>query len=184
MSTGSADPLDVDDPAADAEAVDAARPASAGFAPATGATAVRPRAGGRRQRFRLAAVFAVLAGAAAFLLVKGLGSSLDYFDTVDQAVHDRAQLLGKTFRLEGLVEPGTIRAVPGGVRFVAAGTHDRVTVVNTGDPPELFQPDIPVVVVGHFTPTGFASDQIIVKHTEVYQEEHPNRVTAPNGTRR
>lgn len=166
----------------DTAAADAAGPASPGGAPAPIVPSRPPVR--RRSRWRLGVLFAVLAGAAAFILVKGLGSSLDYFDTVDQAVHDRAALEGKTFRLEGLVQPGSVHTTPGGVTFVADGTHDRLTVVNTGSPPQLFQPDIPVVVVGHFTPTGFASDQIIVKHTEVYQEQHPKRVTAPNGTKR
>jgi cytochrome c-type biogenesis protein CcmE len=138
----------------------------------------------RHQRWRLLAVGAVLAGAFVFLLVKGLGSSLDYFDTVDQAVHDRATLGTQTFRLEGLVVPGSVHRTRDGVDFVAAGAIDRVAVVNTSNPPELFQPDIPVVVVGHFSGSTFVSNQIIVDHTAQYIEKYPNRVKAPNGSTR
>jgi cytochrome c-type biogenesis protein CcmE len=138
----------------------------------------------RHPRWRLLAVAAVLAGAFVFLLVKGLGGSLDYFDTVDQAVHDRAMLGAQTFRLEGLVMPGTVHRTHDGVDFVAAGAKDRVAVVSTGNPPELFQPDIPVVVVGHFSGSVFVSNQIIVDHTSQYIEEYPNRVRAPNGSTR
>jgi len=129
-------------------------------------------------------VGAVLVGAFAFLLAKGLGSSLDYFETVDQAVHSKVMLGTKTFRLEGLVLPGTVHRTAGGVEFVAGGTKDRVDVVNTGNPPELFQPNIPVVVVGHFAGRTFVSNQIIVDHSAQYVAQYPNRVKAPNGSTR
>jgi cytochrome c-type biogenesis protein CcmE len=138
----------------------------------------------RRQRRRLIVVGAVLVAAFVFLIVKGLGSSLNYFETVDQAVQSKAVLGTKTFRLEGLVVPGSVHRHDGGVDFVAAGTKDRVNVVNTGNPPQLFQNDIPVVVVGHFSGATFVSNQIIVDHTAQYVAKYPNRVRAPNGTTR
>jgi cytochrome c-type biogenesis protein CcmE len=71
-----------------------------------------------------------------------------------------------------------------GVDFVAAGTAHRIAVQNTGNPPQLFQPNVPVVVVGHFVPGGFASTQIIVDHSAQYIEQHPARVRAPDGSTR
>ena len=56
--------------------------------------------------------------------------------------------------------------------------------MNTGNPPQLFQPNIPVVVVGHFVGATFVSNQIIVDHTAQYVAKYPNRVRAPNGTTR
>jgi cytochrome c-type biogenesis protein CcmE len=138
----------------------------------------------RRSSWRLFAVGAVFVGAMCFLIVKGLSGSLDYFETVDQAVVHKAMLGSRTFRLEGLVVPGTVHRTASGVTFLAAGSEHRVVVTNTGNPPQLFQPDIPVVVVGHFAGATFVSDQIIVDHTAQYVEEHPQRVEAPNGTRR
>jgi cytochrome c-type biogenesis protein CcmE len=130
-------------------------------------------------------VAAVLIGALVFVLVEGLGSSLNYFDTVDQALAHKASLGTSTFRLEGLVVPGTIRATAVGADFtVAEGSH-RVAVKNTGTPPQLFGPNIPVVVVGHFGATGsdtFISNQVLVKHSASYIAGHPGRVTAPNGS--
>ena len=49
---------------------------------------------------------------------------------------------------------------------------------------DLFQPNIPVVVVGHFSGSSFVSDQLIVDHSAQYVQQHPNRVKAPNGTTR
>jgi cytochrome c-type biogenesis protein CcmE len=143
-----------------------------------------PSPSARRQRRRLLVVGAVLVAAFAFLLVKGLGSSLDYFETVDQALQSKAVLGTKTFRLEGLVVPGSVHRHDGGVDFVASGSQGRIDVVNTGNPPQLFQPDIPVVVVGHFSGATFVSNQIIVDHTAQYVAQYPNRVKAPNGSTR
>jgi cytochrome c-type biogenesis protein CcmE len=126
-------------------------------------------------------VFALLAAALVFLLVEGVGSSLDYFDTVNQALAHRAQLGTTTFRLEGNVVPGSIHSTKVGTDFrMCQGAHV-VAVVNTGSPPTLFQNNIPVVVVGHFssdTSRQFESNTIEVKHSATYTAQHPNRVAA------
>ena len=143
---------------------------------------------GRRphqRRARLLVVFALLAGAIAYLLVGGLGSSLDYFDTVSQALAHRTTIGTTVFRLEGLVVPGSVRRTARGADFEVSGGGREVAVHNVGSPPQLFQPDIPVVVVGHFASKSsdlFVSDQIMVKHSPTYIAEHPTRVRAPDGT--
>jgi cytochrome c-type biogenesis protein CcmE len=147
--------------------------------------APHPRTSRRRMGLRLWVVGAVLVGALVFVLVEGLGSSLNYFDTVDQALAHKASLGTSTFRLEGLVVPGTIRATAVGADFRVAEGGRQVPVRNTGTPPQLFGPNIPVVVVGHFDAAGsdtFVSDQVLVKHTANYIAGHPARVTAPNGS--
>jgi cytochrome c-type biogenesis protein CcmE len=70
------------------------------------------------------------------------------------------------------------------VNFTVGSGSARVAVVNTGSPPQLFQVNIPVIAVGHFDGNTFVSDQILVKHSSSYIAEYPNRVTAPNGTKR
>jgi cytochrome c-type biogenesis protein CcmE len=138
----------------------------------------------RRTRRRLWFVAVVLVGALVFLLVEGLGSSLNYFDTVDQALAHRGTLGTTTFRLEGVVVPGTIRRTTQGTDFTVAEGIEQVAVQNVGSPPELFQQNIPVVVVGHFAAGSqlFLSNQIMVKHSANYIAAHPQRVKAPNGS--
>jgi cytochrome c-type biogenesis protein CcmE len=130
----------------------------------------------RRMSWRLLAVFAVLAVALVFLLVEGLGSSLDYFDTVGQAMSHRETLGTQTFRLEGTVVPNSIHATDAG--------SDVVHVANTGSPPGLFKARVPVVVVGHFTSVtsnDFVSNSILIKHSSTYAAQYPNRVKTPTG---
>lgn len=144
--------------------------------------AKRKKARSKKRKIRLGIAGAVLLGAFVFLLVEGLSNSLNYFLTVNQAVSERAQLGNTTFRLEGLVVPGSITPSRSGVNFTVESSGIREAVVETGQPPQLFQSDIPVVLVGHFAGAHFSSDQILVDHTSQYIEEHPNRVRAPNGS--
>ncbi|HQU25585.1 MAG TPA: cytochrome c maturation protein CcmE [Acidimicrobiales bacterium] len=140
----------------------------------------------RAGRWRAAAVLALLAAAVLALLSQGLLHSLNYFETVDQALASRATLGTSEFRLEGVVVAGTIERTATGADFwVRGGRGERVFVRCVGTPPQLFQSDIPVVVQGHFTSRTsdtFRADQILVKHTASYIAEHPARVRAPNGT--
>lgn len=165
-------------------------PSDAAPPPPGGATPTGTPPATRRHRLRLFLVIAVVAGAVIFLLAEGLSSSLDYFDTVPQALAQRPTLGTTTFRLEGLVVPGSIHSTGAGTDFVVSGGGHRIAVDNSGSPPALFQPDIPVVAVGHFTAGDaasmpvFDSNQILVKHTSDYIAAHPSRVRAPNGTSR
>ncbi len=157
-----------------------APPAATGPGPPT--PPVPSRRGDHRLRYAVVAL--VLIGAFTFLLVKGIGSALDFYLPADQAVAQEASLGSRTVNLEGVVAPGSIRPTPSGVDFVVTSGTTRLAVRNAGSPPQLFQADIPVIAVGHFSGGVFVSDQILVKHSSTYIAEHPKRVTAPNGTAR
>jgi len=133
----------------------------------------------RRTRLRLAVVGVVLVGALAFLLVEGLGNALDYYDTVPQALAHRTTIGTSQFRLEGVVIRGSVERTTEGATFAVSDSgrmHGKVVEVrNVGTPPSLFEPGIPVIVVGHFAagdPPGadalFLSNAIMVKHSADY----------------
>ncbi len=131
-------------------------------------------------------MLAVLVLAVFALLSQGLLHSLNYFETVDQAMAARGRLGTSTLRLEGVVKPHTISRTASGASFwMTGGKDEEVFVTAHGSPPQLFQADIPVVVVGHFTSvtsSDFDATQIMVKHSATYIAAHPRRVRAPNGT--
>ncbi len=140
----------------------------------------------RRGRWRSIGVLVVLALAVVALLSQGLLHSLNYFETIDQAMGSRAKLGTQTFRLEGVVVAHSINRTSSGASFWMSGGHgEEVFVSAHGTPPQLFQANIPVVVEGHFlsdTSHRFYATQILVKHTASYIAAHPRRVRAPNGT--
>lgn len=137
----------------------------------------------RLPRPRYAVVALIFLGAIVFLLTK-MGGALNYYDTVDQALSQRATLGTEMFRLEGVVVPGSVHRTADGVDFVAEGSKDCITVINTGNPPQLFQPGIPVVVDGHFSGQTFVSHQIIVDHSANYVEAPSKPARALKGAKR
>ena len=142
----------------------------------------------RTRRGRSVAVLGGITIIVGVLISQGLVHSLNFFVTVDEVSAQRVTLGTSKVNLEGKVVPGSIQRSALGSAFVMAGNGKyRVDVSAIGQPPQLFGPNIPVVVVGHFltpTSTQFVATQIIVKHTATYIAQHPNRVTAPNGTKR
>ena len=132
------------------------------------------------RRLWLAAV--VVLGALGFLLYQGLGNATLYFRTADEAVAQRETLGDRRFRIEGnVLDP--VQEQGEFVSFRIESNGVQVPITHKGDPPELFQPGIPVVLEGRFQGEGFASDRILVKHSETYVAENPERVTTsvPDG---
>lgn len=140
-----------------------------------------PRA---RGRLRVVVVLALIGAAVLALLSQGLLHSLNYFETVDQALAQRAALGSREIRLEGVVSAPVTRSATG-ADFLLSGSKGAIPVAEVGSPPQLFQVNIPVVVVGHFdsaSATVFHATQIMVKHTATYIAQHPSRVRARNGS--
>lgn len=119
----------------------------------------------------IVAVLAVLG----FILTRALGDSVVFFRTADEAVADKTELGTRRFRIEGTVLAGTVREANERTRFTIAEKGVSVEIVHEGDPPELFQPGIPVVLEGRWAGEHFASDRIMVKHTEQYRAKNPER---------
>jgi cytochrome c-type biogenesis protein CcmE len=137
-----------------------------------------------RGRVRVVVVLALIGVAVLALVSQGLLHSLNYFETVDQALAQRATLGSREIRLEGVVTAPVTRSASG-ADFLLAGSRGTIRVAEVGSPPQLFQENIPVVVVGHFasaSATVFHATQIMVKHTATYIAQHPSRVRARNGS--
>ena len=137
-----------------------------------------PRPGRARGKRRLPAILAlvVVVGALVFIAAQSLGSATLFFYNADEAVANKDDLGTDRFRLQGTVEEGSVRQSDDRVEFVVFFGGSEVDVVHEGDPPELFQPNIPVVLEGNWDGDHFASDRIMVKHTSSYEEENPDRI--------
>jgi len=131
----------------------------------------------RRSPWAYGVLLAVLVGLGV-VVYQGLTSASLYFYNADEAVAQRDDLGDKRFRLQGLVLGGSIASTEDGVDFTVAYNEVEIEVHHDGDPPELFQPGIPVVLEGRWDPSGdfFASDTIRVKHSEQYEAENEGRL--------
>lgn len=142
----------------------------------------RPTAPPRPPRRRpwATVVAVVLLGAAAFIVYQGLSNATLYFRNADAAVAQREELGDRRFRLQGTVVEGSVDERDGMVAFAVEHSGVNVAVRHAGDPPELFQPGLPVVLEGHWAPGGdwFESDRMLVKHSSEYKAENPDRVPA------
>ncbi|MEN3271477.1 MAG: cytochrome c-type biosis protein CcmE [Actinomycetota bacterium] len=127
---------------------------------------------------RLIVVLALVLGACAFLLVKGLGDATVFFKNADEvsSASQRASLGTKRFRLQGTVEEKSEDST--GVDFVVEYHCAKVRVHHVGDPPELFKVGIPVVLEGSFAKGSdvYESDKIFVKHTSEYRVKEGDRL--------
>lgn len=141
------------------------------------APAVRGGDDQKRKRLLVGGFLVVLLAVLGAVAWQGLSSAALYFRTADEAVEQRDSLGDRRFRVEGTVVPGTVEPDGVMVRFLIESNDVRLAVSHQGDPPDLFQEDIPVVLEGRWSATDdvFESDGILVKHTEEYESDNPDR---------
>jgi len=124
----------------------------------------------RHRRLALiAAGLAAVAGAAA-LILNAFQSNLVFFFTPTQiAAHEAPE--GRSFRVGGLVQPGSLQRQPDGVtaRFVVTDTARSIPVEYRGILPDLFKEGRGVVAQGMLDADGvFHATQVLAKHDENY----------------
>jgi cytochrome c-type biogenesis protein CcmE len=152
----------------------------AGELPELDLTPRPPREKKSTGRLYAVAIVVVIVLVAGFFAVKALGSATMYFYQANEAVANKTQLGTKRFRMLGNVEQSTVRKSGVGVDFTVNYDGAEVNVEHTGDPPELFRSGAPVVLEGHWNDdqTVFLSDTILVKHSEDYIQQNPDRKTS------
>lgn len=126
----------------------------------------------KRRHKRLGFIVAGLAGLAiaAALVLSAFQENLVFFFSPSQVVAKEAPL-GRTFRVGGLVQEGTVQRESDGltVRFVVTDTAQSIPVVYNGILPDLFKEGKGCVAQGKIGPDGvFYADQVLAKHDENY----------------
>lgn len=130
----------------------------------------------RSPRWRGIILIALVVAALGVVVARGLGNATMFFYNADEAVARRAQLGEDRFRLQGNVLDGSVARADGAANFTVSYGGVDVAVAHQGEIPHLFEPGIPVVLEGHWRGDVFVSDRMLVKHSEVYVEQNPNRV--------
>lgn len=119
-----------------------------------------------------------LLGAIGYVLVRQLGGASIYYYNVDEAVAERSDLGDQPIRIQGTVVGEPVEGDDETIRFALAFQGASVEVRHAGtEPPPLFDAGVPSVVEGRFAPDGtFVSERIVIKHSEQYSDENPDRV--------
>jgi cytochrome c-type biogenesis protein CcmE len=134
----------------------------------------------RRKNPAMYGALVLIVVAIGFVLFQGLNNAALYYRNADEAVHDKSSLGTRRFRVQGTVLPfdTSVRPVQFDIEFNGVKIHVR----HDGDPPELFQAGLPVVLEGHWSGDGtyFASDRILVKHSADYKAENPEHFSSSN----
>ena len=108
---------------------------------------------------------------AGVLIQRALSDSLVYFILPSEYANEPDRYDERRIRLGGIVQPGTI-AFDGDELVLAFDVTDSIetyAVRHRGTPPDLFQESTGVVIEGRFENGVFHSDNLLVKHSEVYE---------------
>ena len=109
-------------------------------------------------------------GVATALVLNAFNSNLVFFFSPTQVAAKEAPI-GRSFRVGGLVEMGSITREPQGLttRFIVTDTAKTIPVTYTGLLPDLFKEGKGVVAQGKLGADGiFKADQVLAKHDENY----------------
>ncbi len=121
----------------------------------------------RHQRLAIATGVLCVVGVAAVLVLNAFQSNLVFFYSPSQIVSKEAPT-GRTFRLGGLVEAGSVKRDGVSVSFVVTDTARSVPVRYKGILPDLFKEGKGVVAQGQLRDGTFEAREVLAKHDENY----------------
>ncbi len=124
----------------------------------------------RHKKLAVIAAGVTALGFAAVLILNAFQSNLVFFFSPTQVVANEAPV-GKSFRIGGLVEEGSVQREQNSktVRFAITDTAEMIQVVYTGILPDLFREGKGVVAQGKLDSNGiFEADEVLAKHDENY----------------
>jgi cytochrome c-type biogenesis protein CcmE len=122
----------------------------------------------RHKRIAAIVVGLVALGVATALVLTAFQENLVFFFTPSQVAANEAPP-GRTFRIGGMVEKGSVKRDGIDVRFVVTDTAKSIPVVYSGALPDLFKEGKGVVAQGQLGPDGvFRAREVLAKHDENY----------------
>ncbi len=124
----------------------------------------------RHKKLMFIAIGVAGLGVAIALVLNAFRSNLVFFFSPTQVVANEAPP-GKTFRLGGLVQQGSVKRESDGltVRFIVTDTAKNIPVVYQGILPDLFKEGKGVVTQGKLGSDGvFRAEEVLAKHDENY----------------
>lgn len=121
----------------------------------------------RHKRIMMALGALAVLGTATALVLNAFNSNLVFFYSPTQVAAKEAPT-GRTFRLGGMVETGSVRRDGVNVHFVVTDTVKSVPVQYQGILPDLFKEGKGVVAQGQLKDGHFEAREVLAKHDENY----------------
>lgn len=121
----------------------------------------------RHKRIMIALGALAVLGTATALVLNAFNSNLVFFYSPTQ-VEAKEAPTGRTFRLGGMVEVGSVRRDGVNVHFVVTDTVKSVPVQYQGILPDLFKEGKGVVAQGQLQDGQFVAREVLAKHDENY----------------
>lgn len=124
----------------------------------------------RQKRFMFIAIGLATVSIAVGLVLYSLRGNVNLYFTPSDVFDGKAPV-GKSFRIGGLVEEGSIKREKDGlsVSFAITDTHKTIPVIYTGILPDLFKEGKGVVAQGRMEQGGMMrAEEVLAKHDENY----------------
>jgi len=121
----------------------------------------------RHKRFAMLGGLLVAVGAVVALVLNAFNSNLVFFYSPSQVAQHEAPA-GRTFRVGGLVETGSVKVEGVKVQFVITDTAQKIPVRFEGILPDLFKEGKGVVAQGQLQGGVFVAREVLAKHDENY----------------
>lgn len=137
----------------------------------------------RKQRLKIIAFILSGATIAVALLFSALGNNMNHYYELSVAKSDTA-LIGKTIRIGGMVEVGSIKRTDGSlnVTFAITNFNDSIQVDYEGILPDLFRENQGVLAKGQLIDKDhFIAEEILAKHDENYMPKEVKAELEKNG---
>jgi cytochrome c-type biogenesis protein CcmE len=122
----------------------------------------------RHKRLAAIGLGVVALGVAAALVLAAFQKNLVFFFTPSQVAANEAPQ-GRTFRIGGMVVPGSLKREGVNVEFTVTDTAKSMRVTYRGQLPDLFREGKGVVAQGRLGADGmFRASEVLAKHDENY----------------
>jgi cytochrome c-type biogenesis protein CcmE len=122
----------------------------------------------RHKRFLWIALGLAALGIASTLVLRAFNENLVFFLSPSDVVANKAPA-GRSFRIGGMVVPGSVKREGVEVRFAVTDTAKTIPVVYRGQLPDLFREGKGVVAQGSLGSDGtFMAREVLAKHDENY----------------
>jgi len=121
----------------------------------------------RHKRIAIAVGGVAAVGVIVALVLNAFQSNLVFFYSPTQVAAKEAPS-GRTFRVGGLVQPGSVKREGVEVTFVVTDTGQSIPVRYSGILPDLFKEGKGVVAQGQLKDGVFVAKEVLAKHDENY----------------